>query len=153
VYGIKPKWDLNKSGKKPNKKNWRVIRSKLAYEDLQRFGPFDSYNWRVPIQIIQSSRQLKVEFLRVFFDDEATVLIDKKMIRLYSVNQRGLEQIHEMLKEFGISGVIRPGFGLKRNVFGLELKGKDITKFNKYIGFSSKGKSEKLNKLIRNMGI
>jgi len=147
IYGLRAKWALNESGKKPGTYNWKVfIRSKLAYEDLQRYGPYDSYSWKVPQEIKAANKAIKAEFIRAFFDDEATVLPKCRIIRLYSINLKGLTEILHMLREFGICGKIYSGFGLRRNIFGLEIRGqKNIGIFREEINFSIPEKTKKLS--------
>ena len=98
--------------------------------------------------ILNSSREIKKEFLRSFFDDEGSVVKQGNhgIIRLYSINLEGLRQIQKMLNEFEINSKIDAGFGLKRNVFAIVIK--DLTQFHKKIGFNLKRKQEKLEGLV-----
>lgn len=150
VYGLKTKEEFKRSGKNPTKMLKHVfVRSKLAFDDMQKYGPFYSENWRVPQQIKESSKELKREFLRVFAEDEGTVLVDRKEIRIYSINENGLGELRKLLEEFGIETRIKNGYGLRRNVFGLVIKGRDdLIKFGELIGFRSEEKSKKLDELL-----
>ena len=151
VYGLRPKFTTHRSGINPRKFLKVVyVRSKLAYEDLQKYGPFASREWRVPSCIKEASRRIQAEFLRIFFEDEGTVNVKGKEVRLYSINKVGLEEIRKMLRNFRIIAKIRGGFGQKRNVYAIIIRGKDnLSLFKKFIGFRSKRKNKKLEKIIR----
>ncbi|MBI2543034.1 MAG: hypothetical protein HYW24_02515 [Candidatus Aenigmarchaeota archaeon] len=150
VYGLKTKEEFKRSGKNPSRILKHVyVRSKLAFDDMQKYGPFYSENWRVPVRIKESSREIKIEFLRIFAEDEGSILIGDREVRIYSINEVGLGQLAELLKEFGIETKMKIGYGLKRNVFGLIIRGKEnLTKFRDTIGFESETKKKKLNDLI-----
>jgi len=153
VYGLEPKFEMHKSGKKPNKFLKQVfIRSKLAFKDMQKYGPFYSKVWRVPKEIKEGSRETKIEFLRTFAEDEGSVIIEQKKIRIYSTNKYGLQQISKLLGFFKIKTYIENGFGEKRNVFAIIIKEREsLLLFKKIIGFHSVRKIQKLNKLITNL--
>ena len=150
VYGLKTKTAVKQSGKNPLKyvKN-AFIRSKLAYEDMKRYGNFGSYDWSVPKDILGASIEIKSEFLRTFAEDEGSVLINNREVRIYSINENGLMQLADLFKDFGIETGIKKGYGVKRNVFGLIIRGKErLIKFRDFIGFRSESKSKKLDILI-----
>jgi intein-encoded DNA endonuclease-like protein len=152
VYGLETKEQMHRSGKNPNKMLKQVfIRSKLAFEDLQKYGPYYSRTWVVPEQIKDDGREIQAEFLRVFFEDEGSVIISKgcKEVRLYSINLEGLEELAQLLRNFRIESSIRSGFGLKRNVYAIIIKvPRDILNFRDSIGFRSEVKNLKLDNLI-----
>lgn len=152
TYGLKSRWVKNRSGKNPSKMNWRVyFKSKLAYYDLLKHGKYYSQNWDIPLSIFNSSRCVKKEFIRTFFNDEGSIIVNQKELRLYSINIKGLEQMQNLLSEFSINGRIIPGYGLRRNVYALVLRNKNIINFALEIGFSCIRKKEKLNELLKNI--
>ena len=150
IYGLTPTKGLNPSGKTGRLIPYVRLRSKLAYEDLLSFCNFYSDKWVVPNQIIESSEEIKKEFLKALFDDEGSIIIGKKYfeIRLYSINFGGLKQVQNLIDEFGISSKIRSGYGSKRNVYGLAIT-KDREKFSSQIGFNSIRKHTKLNNHLK----
>jgi len=152
VYGLETKEELHRSGKNPNKMLKRVfIRSKLAFEDMQKYGPFYSDAWRVSKQIKRGNKAIQAEFLRTFSEDEGSVIVTRsqKEIRLYSTNRIGLEDLTKLLQNFEIKSSIRGGFGAKRNVYAIIIKEKpNILNFKRFIGFRSERKSRKLDELI-----
>ena len=151
VYGLKVIWCKNPSGKTGELIDCVFLRSKLVFEDLHKYTPsYYSYKWVLPKQIVNSNVNIKIEFLKAFFDDEGSVINAKnKLIKLYSVNRKGLIQVKKLIEAFGICCKIYGGYGLKRNVFGIVIRGKDIPKFAKEIGFNSKVKQDKLMNLVK----
>ncbi|MBU0532883.1 hypothetical protein KKB44_05320 [Candidatus Micrarchaeota archaeon] len=146
VYGLKAAIGESRSGK-GSMVPYARIRSKLAYEDLLRYGPYDSRSWRVPAKIFKANSKVKAGFLKAFFTDEGTVV--GKYVRLYSINKEGLKGVARLLKEFGIRSVLRPGFGARRNVYALIIsKEKNIQLFSEMIGFYLKRKNKKLKELL-----
>lgn len=149
IYGLIPSRETNISGKTGKKISFIRLRSKLAYEDLLRYATYSSKTWRLNKPLLDSSKPIKKEFLKALFDDEGSVIPYGKsvLIRLYSINEEGLQQIKGLLFEFDISSRIVAGFGARRNVFALIIN--EIQSFKKKIGFNLKRKSHKLyNPLI-----
>lgn len=152
VYGLKPKWGTNPSGKTGELISLVRVRSILAYNDLLRYNKsYYSRDWRVPKQIINSTMDIKKVFLKAFCDDEGSVCVRNKTIRLYSINKIGLEGISKiLLKDFNITTFIQPGFGLRRNVFAIIIKKEGILRFKERIGFDDINKREKLRAILNN---
>lgn len=150
LYGLEPKFGFHRSGKNPNKLLPLVfVRSKLIYEDIMKYGPYGSKVWCVPEEILNGSEVNKVEFIKTFAEDEGTVIIVNKQVRIYSTNLMGLEQLSIMLKSLNLESKIVSGYGEKRDVYAIVISNKyNILKFAKLIGFRSKTKNDKLNILI-----
>ena len=146
VYGLEPSWGLNPSGMTGELIKLVVLRSKLAFEDLLRYATYFSADWELKEPILNSSLEIKKEFLRALFDDEGSVR-NKYTISLYSTNKRGLSQIKEILEEFGIKSRFEEGFGAKRNVYALSIK--DFKLFNDMIGFGLVRKKQKLEEFLK----
>lgn len=153
VYGLEPSRLMHKSGKTGKLLPLYYLRAKLVYNDLMKYGPFDSYNWRIPAQILSSSHNVKKEFVRCFFDDEGSVVLKRNgksgVIKAYSINLVGLTQISELLNGFGIGRKLYSGYGAKRNVFGIVIS--DLKKFSQLIGFSCARKTTKLQLFLSQM--
>lgn len=152
VYGLEVKQSKKESGKKQGSfvKSF-YVRSKLAFEDLQKYGPFGSYDWRIPEKIKNGSLDLQRESIRTFAEDEGTVISSRPEVRIYSVNERGLEDLKSMLLGFEIKSKIVPGYGSRRNVFGLIVRKSFIRKFRESIGFLSETKNHKLNESVERL--
>ncbi|MFQ6009666.1 MAG: LAGLIDADG family homing endonuclease [Candidatus Aenigmatarchaeota archaeon] len=149
VYGLNIKRMLNTSGITGMPIEAVYLRSKLAFEDLQKFGRFRSEDWNVPQQIKNSSKQVKAAFLMAFFDDEGSVIKSRREIRLYSINIDGLNEIAKLLEEFEIKCSIRSGYGKRRNVFAIIIRGvENLERFSKHIGFGVKTKKRKLKSML-----
>jgi len=148
VYGLKLTIGLKPSGKTGKLLPYARLRSKLAYEDLISYSSYFSKDWKIKGKFLNSPKHIKREFLRAFSDDEGSVCKEGKkgVIKLYSINLDGLNQIQKMLLQFDIQTKLSPGYGLKRNVYALLIR--DLKLFKKKIGFNLKRKQERLNELI-----
>jgi len=148
VYGLKPEFGYNPSGKTKKSIPYFRLRSKLAFEDLKNYCDFFSDKWTVPLQILKANDEIKIEFLKALFDDEGSVIPQGKNteVRLYSINSDGLKQIQELLMQFNLNGKITSGYGSKRNVYALILK--NVRLFASKVNFNSIRKKTKLNNLL-----
>lgn len=147
VYGLKPSWEWNTSGITGKPIKFVRLRSKLAFEDLQRYATYFSKDWKLQPLMLNAPKKIKKEFLKALFDDEGSVR-SKWSVVLYSINKHGLLQIKNMLREFKMNSRLKSGFGCKRNVYALLIK--DLKTFNEQIGFNLRRKKDKLRELIAN---
>lgn len=147
VYGLKLTKGFKPSGFTGKPIPFLRLRSKLTYHDLLRYATYNSKDWSIKKGLSNSSKEIKREFLKAFFDDEGSVVPEgnKGVIKLYSINKNGLKQIQRILLEFDIKSKLDSGYGAKRNVYALLIKGLDS--FYKEIGFNLARKQSKLNKL------
>ena len=147
VYGLEPSWEWNTSGITGKPIKFVRLRSKLAFEDLQRYTTYFSKDWKLKHLLTNAPKEMKREFLRALFDDEGSVykIKNKGVIKLYSINLEGLKQIQRMLMGFNIMSNLSSGYGLKRNVYALLIK--DLKVFYDQLGFNLKRKQEKLREL------
>ena len=145
IYGLKPSWEWNTSGITGRPIRFVRLRSKLAFEDLTRYATYFSKDWGLKPLLLNSSKVIKREFLKALFDDEGS-LKNKYEIYLYSINYKGLVQVMNILKEFGIGSKIKSGFGHKKNVYALVTR--DLNLFNRQIGFNLKRKQDKLDMMV-----
>ena len=102
----------------------------------------NSYTWFVPSFILQSQKRIKTNWLRAFFDDEATVCKDKKRIRVKSMNHFGLQQVARLLGDIGIKTKIT-GQSCDRSWY-LNVYRDDIEKYQKLVNFLHPEKNKKL---------
>jgi intein-encoded DNA endonuclease-like protein len=111
-----------------------------------KHGPYSSRSWVIPTAILRSPDPMKKEFLRCFFDDEGSIFrLSKRkqcLVRGYSINKKGIMQIAEMLRILGVKSKIYGGFGMDRNVFGIEIP--DVKLFRDKVGFLCERKKAKL---------
>ena len=132
--------------------NYFIIKvtSKFACMDLLKISPLGSMTWRVPFNFL-STKECKKEWLRAFFDCESSILKDQ--IQLQSVNQIGLNEVKELLQEFGIESKIyqykRKNKNWNTNYLLCIMKKDMRRKFLNTIGFNHVVKKEKLKKLLK----
>ena len=147
TYGLRLTKGFKNSGITGKPIPFLRLRSKLVYEDLLQYATYNSKDWSIKNVLLNSSKEIKREFLKAFFDDEGSIVPQGKkgIIKLYSINKEGLQQIQKMLLEFDIDSQLGSGYGAKRNVYALLIK--DLDKFDKEVGFNLKRKQDKLNHL------
>ncbi len=123
------------------------IGSKEVYEKLtKQFGSFYSWEWRMP----KMNKKLSKIWLRTYFDCEGWVTCkshQNRMIGADCVNEAGIMQIKEALKNLGITVKIKKR--TTRNIFSLAIFGREnLIKFNEKIGFLHSEKKERLSKVL-----
>lgn len=123
---------------------------------LQIVPSFKSNECRIPIFIKNATKDLKKEFIRAFFDDEASVHFrpPARQIELTINNEKILEEIKEILYEFSIntSKIIKRKMR-RFKIFSFYIRNfNNIFKFSKHIGFSNNRKKKNLINIIKNPG-
>lgn len=123
-----------------------LFRSKRVFERLKELGSGDSRNWFIGSDIMAGSDDIKREWLKAFFDDEATVDIITKRVRIKSINERGLTQACRLVKQFGIETSLT-GPNVDNSWYMTISKG-DFILFYERIGFYHKERQNKLKELV-----
>ncbi|MFQ6009686.1 MAG: hypothetical protein ACE5J7_01015 [Candidatus Aenigmatarchaeota archaeon] len=115
-----------------------TFRSKLIIEDLLSYTPAyttsdPKASTTVPREILKGSKQNKIAFLRAFWDDEGSVLLNKGSRSLVAVcyNDEVLLDIYKMHRDLGVDCILRT----HRHEIAIH-KEEYIRKFKKIIGFS-----------------
>lgn len=113
----------------------------------------NSYNWNIPDFIINSSDEVIHNWIRAFFDDEATVDIKQKSIFVNSVNRDGLIQVSELLKKINIDSHINGPYknGIYSDVNRLCIKHNAVIKYYDKVSFLHPEKLKKLE-IISGLG-
>lgn len=94
LFGVKMKMQKNRQVS---------IRSiKIFKQIINKFGEFGSRKWRIPKIIKSSSKEIKLEWLKAFFEDEAYDEKRYNRLKTKSVNYLGLKDAQEILKSLGI---------------------------------------------------
>lgn len=142
-YGIMPT-NIKKEGKM-----YRLrINNKVICRDLLKLGKYDAYNWTIPKEIKDN---FIIIWLSCFFDCEAYVNINKRMIQVKSVNSDGLKTVKNMLDKLNISsnlnGLYNQKNGSPYSVLTIS-KREDIKKYSEKIGFNHSEKVKKLYNLL-----
>jgi len=136
---------------------------KIASAGLNKFLQEIGFNFgrsaekEVPWTILRSSQDTQKEFLRALFEGDGGLSHpDTKTIILTSASEQLLETVQQMLLPFGIISRIKwsPSYALNgkkkvRDYWRLSISGFDTERFEKYIGFISETKKERLNKRIK----
>lgn len=94
---------------------------------------------------MNSSKKVIKNWLRAFFDDESTVEIKRKRIRIKSINEEGLKQVLKLLSKLKIYSRIT-GKNID-NSWYLNIYQNDLQKYKGEINFLHPLKKEKLNQL------
>lgn len=94
IFGVKMRMTENKEV---------FVRSVRIFKELTgKFGEFGSRKWRIPKIIKNSSKEIKLEWLKAFFEDEAYDEKRYNRLKTKSVNYLGLKDAQEMLRSLGI---------------------------------------------------
>jgi len=79
------------------------VRSIRIFKELtEKFGNFDSKKWRIPLEIKKASKEIKLGWLKAFFEDEAYHEKKYNRLKTKSVNYDGLNDTQEILTSLGI---------------------------------------------------
>jgi len=126
------------------------VESKLACNHLLSIIPFASLSWKIPHQVLINN-ECKKEFIRAFFDCEAYV--GKRIIQVQSVNQQGLKEIMNLLREFGIESKMyeyhRKNKNWNTNYILCIMKKDSRERYLNNIGFNHLSKQKKLENMPR----
>ena len=79
--------------------NYVRVKSKDVWLLLKKLGAGKSREWFISSTIMKSGREIKKNWIKAFFDDEACFNA-RGMIRVRSVNRDGLTQVMKMAREF-----------------------------------------------------
>jgi hypothetical protein len=127
--------------------NFYVVRfsSQVACRDLLKIGKSKSLEWNVPRTLL-CTKLAKCEWLRAFFDCEGYV--NKRYIRIESVNESGIFQIQQLLKELGINSntyrYVRKNKNWNVNYILCIARREDRQRYLNEIGFNHVLKQQKL---------
>lgn len=79
--------------------NYVKVKSKDVWVLLKELGAGKSHDWFISSKIMEVNKEIKKNWIRAFFDDEACFNAGGR-IRVRSVNRKGLTQVMRMLREF-----------------------------------------------------
>jgi len=117
------------------------FRSKRVYDKILSFGGGDSKSWFISEEIFSSNLITKKNYLRAFFDDEATVELLSPRVRIKSVNLNGLKDIKHLLKDVSVNSRITGPNNDK--TWYLTIPRKSVYDYCK-VGFLIPGKQQRL---------
>lgn len=79
--------------------NYVRVKSRDVWILLKDLGAGKSRDWFISARIIKAGKEIKKNWIRAFFDDEACFNANGR-IRVRSVNRKGLTQVMKMVREF-----------------------------------------------------
>ena len=98
IFGVKMKMRNNRDVS---------IRSVRLFKELtDKFGKFSSREWRISKIIKDSSENIKIEWLKAFFEDEAYHEKRYNRLKIKSMNNHGLKDVKDMLDSLEINSKI-----------------------------------------------
>lgn len=132
---------------KPRRKEKEVtVRSKRVFDRIKSLGAGKTYEWMVGHQIREAGNNVKKAWLRAFFDDEATVDVPSRRIRIKSMNMKGLKHVKNLLKDIDLKAKIT-GPNIDKSWY-LTLNHEELYLFHKRVGFYHSKKYRKLKSLL-----
>jgi len=144
---------FNRIGVFDPSKNQVDAQAKWLYDLFKFFGAGKSKEWYIPNKIMLSSKNIKSQWLKAFFDDESHVSKTHKRIVLNIVNKKGLVQIRTLLKEMNIESKLGgPYICREFYSYHLTVNKTYLERFEKFIGFNHPKKIKDLHEVVRNMG-
>ena len=132
----------------PTKKNVLVarVKSKYLFYLLKRLGTGDSREWRASA-FLNSGKEVLVNWLSAFIDDEGYLDQVKHRIVLNSVNYNGLRDVQSMLNILGINSKVYD-YSEKWDFYRLIIGGIDnLCKLAEKLNLYHKMKRKILNKI------
>jgi hypothetical protein len=88
------------------RKNECRVKNKKVFTTLKNMGAGSSKSWHIPEEVFRSKKVVRAEWLRAFCDDESTVDLENKRIRIKSVNFDGLNQVKSLFETVNINARI-----------------------------------------------
>lgn len=100
----------------------------------------------IPTSIWKNDKNVKGSFIRALFDDEGSVYVKEKKIKIKLANKKLIQQIKKLLRQLSIeSGKIqKDGENYLINI----CRFRDLKTFSKLIGFTHIKKANRLNDLL-----
>ncbi len=86
----------------PERHKLKVRSVRIAME-LLKFNKYGAREWRIPNEIKKSSQEIKIEWIKAFCLDEGYCPANRNVIRIKSMNAKGLQDIQEMLLSLNIT--------------------------------------------------
>jgi hypothetical protein len=125
------------------------ITSKVIVTDLKKITSFGLRNWTLPESLF-NTKGTKEAWLRAFFSAEAYV--DKKSIKIQTINCSGMDRVSKLLSELGIENKLYEYIPKQKNcskVYIIMITKKDARrKYYNSIGFLHSKKTERLKKAV-----
>ena len=126
------------------------IKNKPVCLNLLSLGKYNCSNWKI---LDNLNEEQKKEWIKCFFDCEAYVDVNSKIIQVKSINFKGLLSIEELLKSLGINSKVYGPYNPKNkdhSPYGMLIisKKEDLIKYKNFINFHHPKKKYKINQII-----
>ncbi len=146
------KKELNRVVIKLRKYEYEVS-GKWVYDLVVHLGAGKSREWFISKEIFDAKKNIKIEWLKAFFDDEAHVSTNSKKIILSIINKKGIKQIKRMLSQIGVTSQLRGPYSYtfrskKGQKYYLIIPKKEIIKYSTIIGFYHPNKAKALRDIV-----
>jgi len=128
------------------RKNECRVKNKKVFTALKRLGAAGSRSWFISKEIFRSKKIVRAEWLRAFCDDESTVDVENRRIRIKSVNFSGLNQVKKLFETIGINPKIT-GPNIDKTWY-LTIPKPEISKFAKLIELKHKERQRKIIQIL-----
>ena len=134
------------------KKHEHEVSGKRIYSLLTYLGAAKSFTWFISEHIINASDNIRIEWLKAFFDDESHVSLRNKRIVLNMVNKKGLEQVQALLKDFDIKSTLNGPYKCRQFFsYHLNIYRTSVREYAKSIGFYHPKKRKYLQIMINSL--
>ena len=150
VFGVSPKG--GKLRKTHKVKDWKVFGQNL--DGFIKYFGLDRYHdeIEVPPQILSSPKSVVASFIKRAFQGDGSCVYDR--VTIDSVSKKFIVVLQQLLLKFGIISSVKTTNrkAPRKNIHVLNITDlKSLERFKKEIGFVSKDKKERLDKLIARM--
>jgi intein/homing endonuclease len=130
-----------------DKKGSLKILRKQVIKNLNIYIIFGSHKWKVPSSILNSKDlMIKRMFCRAFCDGDGTLEMNKKEVRIDSVNGVGLSQLRSLLSDLDVNSKFYKFSSRFRLVIN------DVKGFKENVDFLHPDKNKRLNCIINKKG-
>ena len=131
-------------------KNQVDVQAKWLYNLFKFFGAGKSKEWFIPNKIMFTSNEIKAQWLKAFFDDEAHISRLQKRIVLNIVNHKGLKQVQSLLNDLNIvSRLTGPYYCREFYSYHLTIYKNSLDKYYNFIGFNHPEKNKVLQEIVK----
>lgn len=157
LFGVNVSERLSRKHKSAREKYICSIELGRFLENLEPSLFKPSREKRVPDVIMKCSDKEVGEFLKAYFDGEASVSKKEREIEVTSASEELLEQVQILLLRFGIISQLHPTYSMatntpnpkKRKYYRLRISGENLIRFANEIGFNTRRKKERVLNAVK----
>ncbi len=158
IFNIEPRFKKPRKGKIASELDVSSIEFLRFFEKIEPSLIMRAKHKQVPKIIQKSPNSIVKEFLKSYFDGEATVVEDKREVKVSSASKDLIYDLKTLLLRFNIISQTHKTIAcatntkakIKRPYWILTVSGKEVLKYSSKIGFNSSEKQRKLINSINN---